>query len=296
MNAFFEMRTIFVMSSLVLATLAICYIYIYSARKTYPGFGLWTAAAIVGTVGIALISLRGVLPDFITIILANTLILSAIIILNRGLIRFCHKSQMNALDASSILIMIVGFFILTYIFPDIRLRIICISMLAALYWGRGAVAAYLYLPHVLLKQNYFLVGVLAILAVHSAIQAISTYFFETPLTDLLQAGVLQGSSMAFQTMARLILLIGMISLNSQRLELALAEARKEIKILEGLLPICANCKKIRDENDRWQHMEIYITDHASVEFTHGLCPECLRTLYPEFAEEILLRGTDKPRD
>jgi hypothetical protein len=55
---------------------------------------------------------------------------------------------------------------------------------------------------------------------------------------------------------------------------------KRIKILEGFLPICANCKKIRHE-DQWQQIEKYIADHSLVEFSHSICPDCLKKLYPE---------------
>lgn len=60
---------------------------------------------------------------------------------------------------------------------------------------------------------------------------------------------------------------------------------KRIRILEGLIPICANCKKIRNEEDQWQHLEIYISEHSLSEFSHGICPDCARELYPEFYKE-----------
>jgi PAS domain S-box-containing protein len=51
-------------------------------------------------------------------------------------------------------------------------------------------------------------------------------------------------------------------------------ARDELKALKGLLPICAQCKRIRDENGRWMHVEEYVADHSEARFTHGYCPEC----------------------
>ena len=55
---------------------------------------------------------------------------------------------------------------------------------------------------------------------------------------------------------------------------------RRIKILEGFLPICANCKKIRTR-DQWQQIESYISAHSLVQFSHSLCPECQEKLYPE---------------
>lgn len=54
----------------------------------------------------------------------------------------------------------------------------------------------------------------------------------------------------------------------------LEAARRQISALEGLLPICAKCKKIRDEDNQWSSLEAYMTKHADVSFTHGMCPVC----------------------
>ncbi len=61
----------------------------------------------------------------------------------------------------------------------------------------------------------------------------------------------------------------------------LQNALEEIKTLRGILPICANCKKIRDDQGSWEVLESYIRDRSDVEFSHGLCPECAKKLYPE---------------
>ncbi len=65
----------------------------------------------------------------------------------------------------------------------------------------------------------------------------------------------------------------------------LKAAAAEIKTLSNFLPICANCKKIRDDKGYWEQIESYITKHADVNFSHGICPECARKLYPEIYED-----------
>ena len=65
----------------------------------------------------------------------------------------------------------------------------------------------------------------------------------------------------------------------------LSDALVEIKTLSGLLPICSGCKKIRDDEGYWQLVEVYIQDRADVEFSHGLCPECAKKLYPEVFQD-----------
>ena len=64
----------------------------------------------------------------------------------------------------------------------------------------------------------------------------------------------------------------------------LQDALAKIKTLRGLLPICASCKKIRDDKGYWNQLEAYIRDHSAAEFSHGICPECKKKLYPEFAD------------
>ena len=61
----------------------------------------------------------------------------------------------------------------------------------------------------------------------------------------------------------------------------LQEALTKVKKLSGLLPICASCKKIRDDKGYWNQIEGYIRDHSEAEFSHGICPECMKKLYPD---------------
>ena len=56
---------------------------------------------------------------------------------------------------------------------------------------------------------------------------------------------------------------------------------KRIRILEGFIPICANCKKIRNEENQWERMEKYIEEHSLSEFSHSICPDCIKELYPD---------------
>jgi len=69
----------------------------------------------------------------------------------------------------------------------------------------------------------------------------------------------------------------------------LREAISQVRALSGLLPICSQCKKIRDDQGYWNQIEQYISEHADVDFTHGICPECVRALYPELVEETASR-------
>jgi len=77
---------------------------------------------------------------------------------------------------------------------------------------------------------------------------------------------------------------------TQKLEKALSE----VNALSGLLPICASCKKIRDDQGYWSQIEIFITEHSDVDFSHGICPDCFKELYPEYEYVESTKASKKP--
>ena len=81
----------------------------------------------------------------------------------------------------------------------------------------------------------------------------------------------------------------------ERLVQELQTALARVKLLSGLLPICANCKKIRNDQGYWKQVERYISSHSEATFTHGICPECLHKLYPALEQRVLERTAQKER-
>ena len=71
----------------------------------------------------------------------------------------------------------------------------------------------------------------------------------------------------------------------EKLIAELQQAMSDVKVLSGMLPICASCKKIRDDKGYWNRIEAYIGKHSNAQFSHGICPECARKLYPELYEK-----------
>jgi CheY-like chemotaxis protein len=71
---------------------------------------------------------------------------------------------------------------------------------------------------------------------------------------------------------------------------------REIHQLRGLLPICVCCKKIRQDMDYWEEIDVYITKHSDASFTHGLCPNCLKKEYPDWADSIETEDNAPPRE
>ncbi len=66
-----------------------------------------------------------------------------------------------------------------------------------------------------------------------------------------------------------------------------------VDAIGGLLPICAHCKKIREDDGSWVSIEKYISDHSEAEFSHGLCPDCVQELYPQYAKRLTEEKEEK---
>jgi hypothetical protein len=129
---------------------------------------------------------------------------------------------------------------------------------------------------------------------HPLVHTISMFHFFSggSVPDNLVAEILQAFSVAmlpwglgFMALSGLIGLFGckIKQAGEEKSEIIaqLQKALEEVKTLSGFLPICASCKKIRDDKGYWNQIEAYISEHSEAEFSHGICPECLEKLYPE---------------
>jgi PAS domain S-box-containing protein len=78
----------------------------------------------------------------------------------------------------------------------------------------------------------------------------------------------------------------------ERLVQELQTSLAQVKLLSGLLPICAHCKNIRNDEGYWKQIEAFISSHSEATFSHGICPECLHKFYPE-QEQRVLEGIER---
>lgn len=103
-------------------------------------------------------------------------------------------------------------------------------------------------------------------------------FYITSVKPLLDA---VGAVASVVCISKDITLRKQMELEREDLIRSLQAALEEVRSLSGLLPICSHCKKIRDDDQSWIHIEQYIRDHSEASFTHGICPDCHRTHFPE---------------
>ncbi len=73
-----------------------------------------------------------------------------------------------------------------------------------------------------------------------------------------------------------------VQISNEQLISELRKATAEVKTLSGLLPVCASCKQVRDDQGYWSQLETYLKKHTEISFSHGLCQDCAHKLYPEY--------------
>jgi len=130
--------------------------------------------------------------------------------------------------------------------------------------------------------------VLNVLHSYSNDAAYFGYLFHTPTGYSFLAEVGVPSSMGVvETMTHLSNQQAQLNRKLRQNNLELRRALEEVKTLQGLIPICCYCKSIRDDQGVWNRLEQYIAQHSNADFSHGICPDCLRNHYPQQASRIL---------
>lgn len=281
-----NVRTLSLISSIISIILSLCMLYVSKTRKTYKGFAQWTAASILYTIGLGLLCTRTILPDLISIIAANTIIIAGSGFIAHGLELFTNTPKKTGYFIFITISMIVLFIYFTYFHPSINSRIIIISAIIIFYYIYSAFIVYKYVPCMIKTNNTFLVAVFIIQSVWLLIRIIQTLSIESVLMDFMNAPIFQSITVIVFFCGNILTTVGLIVLNFQRVEFDWTTAMAEVKTLRGLIPICSSCKKIRDDKGIWNQIEIYIRNHSDAEFTHGICPDCVKKLYPDFAKDM----------
>ncbi|MBI5849197.1 MAG: hypothetical protein HZB31_14840 [Nitrospirae bacterium] len=143
---------------------------------------------------------------------------------------------------------------------------------------------------------WMLLGVFAVLAeiATAAISAIQIWiWWRAPLFDLFLLGFVDAGLVSLIVGGAFVIVLDELRINERRarerqeeLVNELRTASVTIKTLRGIIPICASCKKIRDDAGYWHMVEKYIQDHSDAQFSHGICPACVKKIYPEYYDKI----------
>lgn len=298
-------KTLLVALTISSAFLAFFLVFYQATRETYSGFRMWVYATVVMGCGAILLAFRGVVPVGLSILAGNVAYPAGGAFLLLGTKRFLMlPGSGKALWAIPLITLLgLGYF---YWGQDIAaMRGIVMSLgLASL----GLPTAWLLWRHAPAnsKALYYFTG-LALVLLNIALPTRSIlWLILAPEAQLFTLHVSQTIYLFIAMFSQIAWTFGFVMMNSQRLEDELRQSRselrtanqdlekalKEVRQLSGLLPICSNCKKIRDSEDYWHLVEEYISSHSEVQFTHSICPDCMKELYPEVADQV---QTEKKR-
>ena len=256
-------------------------LYVYQTRKTYNGFMQWTIAFVLYCIAMAFMSLRNILPDFFSIILQNTLIIAGCGLTAYGIELFTKSPKRKWMFATLTLTIFLVSLFFTYYIPHVNARIITIAVITALINGYAAYLVSAAVPRLIAAKNTFLVFSFSILSIWSVLRAVQTIFFEKAVLDFFNTSIFQAATIAVFFCGNILVMIGLIILNFQKVEFDLSIAMEEIKTLKGIIPICSYCKKIRDDEGFWNQVEAYVAKHTEAKFSHSICPKCMAEHHPE---------------
>jgi two-component system cell cycle response regulator len=179
--------------------------------------------------------------------------------------------HVRIIEAVSCVVFVASLLLMLY--QGIRRLLMWYHMFALLLFIQASAAFLLgrpwnhmwWLAHGISAAGFFVLGY-AVVRAHQTTHSFNTIYSEVELYETLNSRTEDLKREATE---------------KERLIQELEEALAKVRILSGLLPICSSCKNIRDDKGYWNQMETYISDHSDAEFSHGLCPSCAQTLYPE---------------
>jgi hypothetical protein len=287
-------RTILFVSSgiyLILAgTMAVASVLL----KKYRGPVYWAIGACGWSLFTSLLYLQGWISPWITLILPNVPVIVSLCFVSHGLVVFLGERQRLWFYMAACLLSLIGSVYFRVFHNSFQARVVIASLTQSVILGD--LVLLLFKKQKYHKEPSYLFALFSCLvpALVYAVRAIVASVVPAP-HDLLQAQWFFSSTLVFYPLSAIVLCLSFILLASSRfareleqgrLQLLetnqqLSEALANVKTLSGLLPICANCKKIRDDQGYWQQIETYIRDRSAATFTHSICPTCAEKLYSQ---------------
>lgn len=275
-------------------------VWFFGRRASEPvGANAWALGLLLVATYFALVVLRGQLPTFISITIANAVAVVALGAMHAGAcqIRARQCPLLWHAAATVVVIIVIGVFFREaeagyhgrIAIMGIVTAVQCVSI-AITMWHRGPETSAEELSASRRTARVF-IGV--------ALLQIGRMIAHSPLVGAEDTSILSDTLISkatalvflFWALSLPFLVAGVNEARAQhRLRTVIGElqqALSEVKTLRGLLPICASCRKIRETDNTWSSMERHLEAHTDAQMSHGMCPDCMRTLYPEYADEIL---------
>ncbi|HKI52265.1 MAG TPA: hypothetical protein VJ995_09340 [Geothermobacteraceae bacterium] len=295
-----DVYTLIICNGLIGLLLGVFYLLYSLRQKTCPGFRCWQAAYFLLAAGYLALLVRGLLPAWPSIILVNGCFIAVGLLRLAGSLRFLRGSALSPLAYLAIptLVLLDSYFHL--VDDNLRMRALLLSLFI---FPCFVLAGWFFLLHrQTSNRGLFVTCGLVHMTYAGLLLWRGIFLYLKPSLDLkeLMSGLMINDPY-FMAAFLLEATLGIcyLLLNSHWLESALVAskvklkesltlletAHSELKVLRGILPICASCKKIRDESGTWTQVEAYIHAHSEADFTHGMCPDCRQEFYPGMPDE-----------
>jgi len=275
MNGLVDIRTASLCTGVVGVIFCLYLGYVYRTRKTYPGFQQWTLSSLSLFSSMILIYLREVLPDWAAIAGSNLLAVVSLVLIARGIAAFTARPIGLAAHVIAGATAVLVSVIFTYVWPDVRGRIVPISLISCLILGQCISLARAAAVRQRLPVGWLVLS-LGLLVGCFVLRMLLTLLYEPASRDFMSASSIQGLMLVLYSACNIGIFLGLLVLNSHRTEAELQQALEEVRTLQGIIPICSTCKKIRDDRGAWNQLESYISRHSQARFSHGYCPDCVK--------------------
>ncbi len=274
-----DVRSIALACAVAHLAVAIAMTYVRISRKTYDGFGAWALSAWCAFLGILLVALRGFISDAWSILAANLFLVGTSSLILTGLVAFSGGRPNHRMHAVFLTVYTLLTALFLYAIPSLQARLVVFSFAIGALGLLSAHVAWKRLPAVLHDANPLVLGTILFVAIVYLLRSLLSLAIPPPSEDFMAAAPVQGISLLVYLLGHTTLSVALLVLNGQRVERDLQVSIEECKVLRGILPICAHCKKIRDNQGAWNQIEAYLHQHTEAEFSHGICPECAQTAF-----------------
>lgn len=289
---FLDLRTMIVATCVVYGTCTMLMALLWRQnRRHFDGLGLLAINYLLQTVGLTALVMRGLIPESYSVVVSNLFLAGGIILGYRGYTLFIGKPQRLAMWAVMLTLFMLAQCYWFFIEPSLMWRKINSSMMMVVV---GTLIIYVLSVTAdpvmrkftrlvawshLLYVAYF--GLRIIIAWREA-RHDGLYFDVTTYESVLAMGY--PALFVIMTYTVGLMINARLSWEAESALRAREEEHSTVKVLSGLLPICASCKKVRDDGGYWNQIEAFIKTHSEADFSHGLCPECEKVLYAKYLE------------
>ena len=267
-------------------------------QKTYPGMQHWAAGAFACGGGFLAVALRPAAPTA-SVVLTNLLLAAWLFLALDGTLRFVEGERLSPRWYLLPGVLAAAQFYFAAVVPSLMVRQWLLLLVAGAALGSTGGVLLRGAPLEARPLYRAFAAVQFLLLTTFMVRTIAMELGPTP-PDILQAGPREVLFFLLVSAWNLTGLAGYLLLNGQRQESELLASQNllletldnltvnkaRLKVLAEMLHLCPRCKQIRDEEGRWKPVERYVSQHSEATFSHGLCPQCARLLYGEFADPL----------